>query len=241
MKTTTKIQTFAAFFLLLFGTSSCVEELFIEGNGILRTETRNDEGFTKVSSSGDFNVTVLPGASYSVEITAESNLLPYISTNVDGKTLKIRTSGIHTLRQNEPIEIFITTPALKGIALSGSGLIKTGNFMSSDFDISVSGSGDVITTISSGDVAANISGSGTITINGDAASTDFVISGSGKIKAYDLEQDLCQATISGSGDMYVNVSRTIDARISGSGKIYYVNYPAIHSSISGSGGVVDRN
>jgi hypothetical protein len=241
MKTTTTIQTFAAFFLLLFGTGSCIEELFIEGNGILRTEVRDDEGFTKVSSSGDFNVTILPGENYSVEITAESNLLPYISTNVDGKTLKIKTTGIHSLRQNEPIEIYITTPALKGIALSGSGLIKTGSFMSSDFDISVSGSGDVVTTISCDDVSANISGSGTITIKGDATNTDFVISGSGKIKAYDLEQDQCQATISGSGDMYVNVSKTIDARISGSGKVYYVNYPAIHSSISGSGGIVDKN
>lgn len=238
---TTKIQILTALFVLLLGTSSCLDELFIEGNGISRTETRDAEGFNQISSSGDFMVTVMPGNFYSVEITAESNLLPYISTNVDGRTLKIRTTGIHSLRQNEPIEIFITTPVLNGLALSGSGLIETGSFLSSDFDLSVSGSGDIKTIISSDKVNANISGSGTIYMEGDAINTNFVISGSGKIKTYNLLQDQCQAVISGSGDMYVNASQFIDARISGSGRVYFVNHPIVHTSISGSGDVVDKN
>ncbi len=238
---TTKIQILMALFVLLFGTSSCLDEMYIEGNGITRTEMRDAEGFNEIASSGDFIVTVMPGNSYSVEITAESNLLPYISTNVDGKTLKIRTTGIHSLRQSEPIEIFITTPMLNGLSLSGSGLIETGSFMSTDFDISVSGSGDIKTKISSDKIKANVSGSGIIYLEGDASETSFVVSGSGKIKAYKLQQDHCNATISGSGDMYVDVSQRIDARISGSGRVYFINHPTIYSSISGSGDLVDRN
>lgn len=238
---TTKIQIFSALFVLLFGTSSCIDEMFIEGNGISRTETRNAEGFNHVSSSGDFTVTVMPGNSYSVEITAESNLLPYISTNVDGKTLKIRTTGIHSLRQNEPIEIYITTPVLNGLSLSGSGLIETGSFLSTDFDLSVSGLGDIKTKISSNKIKANVSGSGTIFIEGDAINTNFVISGSGKIRTYNLLQEQCEAVISGSGDMYVNASQLIDARISGSGRVYFISHPVIRTSISGSGDVVDKN
>jgi len=87
-KTSTKIQFILALFVLSFGTSSCIDEMFIEGNGISRTETRDAEGFDEIASSGDFTVTVMPGDSYSVEVTAESNLLPYISTNVDGKKTK---------------------------------------------------------------------------------------------------------------------------------------------------------
>jgi hypothetical protein len=241
MKKTTKIQFIFALYVLLFGTSSCLDEMFIDGNGISRTETRNAEGFDEITSNGDFTITVMPGNSYSVEITAESNLLPYITTNVDGRTLKIRTTGIHSLRQNEPIEIFITTPVLNGLSLSGSGLIETGNFRSTDFDLSVSGSGDIKTKISSDKIKANVSGSGTILIEGDAASTNFVISGSGKIKTYNLLQDQCQAAISGSGDMYVNASQLIDARISGSGRVYFISHPVIRTSISGSGDVVNKN
>lgn len=238
---TTKIQILAASVLLLFATTSCLDELFIEGNGIQRTEERPDEGFNEIASSGDFEVHVTQGSSYSLEITAESNLLPYISTEVDGKKLKIRTSGIHSLRQTLPIEIYITTPALNGVSISGSGFIETGSFLSDEFYAHISGSGDIITKVNCNKMDANVSGSGILTISGISDYTRFLISGSGKIKSYNLEQNNCDATISGSGDMYVNVASTIDAHISGSGKVYYINYPAIHTSISGSGGVVDKN
>lgn len=238
---TTKIQILAASVLLLFISTSCLDELFIEGNGIQRTEKRSDEGFNEIASSGDFEVHVTLGLSYSIEITAESNLLPYISTEVDGKKLKIRTTGIHSLRQTLPIEIYITTPALNGVSISGSGFIETGSFLSDNFYAHISGSGDIITKVNCNKIDANVSGSGILTISGIADYTRFLISGSGKIKSYNLEQNDCDATISGSGDMYVNVASTIDAHISGSGKVFYINYPAIRTSISGSGGVVDKN
>ncbi len=237
----TKIQALAALILLLFGATSCVDELFIEGNGIQRTEERLDEGFDEIATNGDFEVYITPGNSYSVEVSAESNLLPYISTQVDGRKLKIRTTGLHSLRQTLPIEIYITSPVLNGISLSGSGYIETGNFLCDDFYTNVSGSGDIVTKVNCNKIEANVSGSGSITISGEADYTHFMVSGSGKIKSYDLEQNDCDAIISGSGDMYVNVSHTIDAHISGSGKVFYINYPAIHTSISGSGGVVDKN
>jgi len=148
---------------------------------------------------------------------------------------------MYSLRDHEPIEIYITTPVLNGVTLSGSGIIKTGSFMSDDFRVTLSGSGDIDTQISTETLKANVSGSGNIFIEGDAFESEFVISGSGKIKSYNLEQSICMAAISGSGDMYVNVSETIDARISGSGRVYYINYPIVHTSISGSGGVVDKN
>jgi hypothetical protein len=120
-------------------------------------------------------------------------------------------------------------------------LIETGSFRSADFDLAVSGSGDIKTKISSDKVKASVSGSGTILIEGDATNTNFVISGSGKIRSYNLLQEQCQAVISGSGDMYVNASQLIDARISGSGKVYFVSHPVVRTSISGSGDVVDKN
>jgi hypothetical protein len=238
---TIKLSFILSLFVLLLGTSSCIEDIFLEGNGDLESEFRRASGFEEIASNGDFNVTIMHGSKYSVEVSAESNLLSYIETDVIGNTLKIRSRGLHTLRQNYPIEVYITTPVLNGLSLSGSGTVKTGSFSSDNFDIALSGSGEIETDISVDKVKANVSGSGRIIIEGDAIESEFVISGSGKIKSYDLAQDYCHAVISGSGDMYVNVSKTIDARISGSGKVFYVGYPLIHTSISGSGKVVDKN
>ncbi len=238
---TIKFPLLLASVALLLGTSSCLDEIFIDGNGIPKTEFRNAEGFDEVVSAGDFHVNVIAGDTYSVEVTAESNLLPYIETDVNGSTLKIRTRGVHSLRQNDPIEIYITTPVLNGLSISGSGYIKTDSFLSDEFKIAVSGSGDIDTKVNADVIKANVSGSGIVYLEGSATATYFVISGSGKIKSYNLEQEDCNAKISGSGDVYANASHTIDANISGSGRVYYIGNPVIHTSISGSGSVVDRN
>lgn len=240
---TTQLLLPAAALLLIFGTSSCLDDFFVEGNGIPKTEIRMAEGFDEVASSGDFHVVIVPDEQYGVEVTAESNLLSYIETDVVGHTLKIRTRGLYNLRDHRPIEVYVKTPVLSALNLSGSGKIKTGSFIGSDanFHITVSGSGDVDTEVIADRISANVSGSGVVYLQGEAYDTDFVISGSGKIKAYDLVQKNCNATISGSGDMFVSASETIDARISGSGRVYYINHPVIHTSISGSGKVVDKN
>lgn len=238
---TNQFNLLIASLALLLGTTSCLDEMFVEGNGNLRTEERFASDFSEVASSGDYKVTIMPGPEYSVEVTAESNLLSYIETDVVGNTLKIRTRGLYSLREHRDIEVFITTPVLNGVSISGSGMIQTGSFVSDDFRIAISGSGDIDTDVSADQIKANVSGSGTVFLLGDAFETEFVISGSGKIRAYDLIQDHCRGTISGSGDMYVNVSETLNASISGSGRIYYINFPEVHTSISGSGKVVDKN
>ena len=240
---TNKITLMLLLLAFLAGSSSCVDELFVEGNGISKTEIRQASGFSQIASNGDFNVTVQPGNSYSVEVTAESNLLSYIETDVVGSTLKIRTRGLYSLRDHRSIEVNVTTPILNGLSLSGSGNIRTGSFTAKQdiFHIEISGSGDIDSEVNANKIKANVSGSGTIFVQGVAPETNFVVSGSGKIKAYDLIQENCNATISGSGDMFVNASETIDANISGSGRVFYINHPAVHTSISGSGKIVDKN
>lgn len=239
MKTFKLIYLFLLVFVL--GFISCVDDIFLEGNGDLRSEYRAASGFEKISSSGDFKVIVKPGDEYSIEVSAESNLLSYIETDVVGSTLRIKTRGVHSLVKNYPVEIFITTPVLKGLSLSGSGLIKTDRFLNDDFKVALSGSGDIETEVETAHIEANVSGSGTIRLSGEARSSELVISGSGKIKAFELPHSTCDAVISGSGNMYVNADEAINARISGSGTVFYINYPVIHTSISGSGGVVNNN
>lgn len=228
-------------FVAVLGVISCVDDILLEGNGDQRSEFRSASGFDEIASSGDFRVIVKPGNDYSVEVNAESNLLSFIETEVSGTTLKIRTRGIHSLVENNPVEINITTPVLEGISLSGSGVIKTGRFLCGDFKVALSGSGDIETEVNADHVKANVSGSGTILLMGQTRGSELVVSGSGKIKAYDLSHRNCDAIISGSGSMFVNASESLTARIAGSGMIFHIGDPVIHTSIYGSGGVVNKN
>ena len=238
---TMKFTLLTALLAIAFGFNSCIEDFSIIGNGHSSTETRWTPDFEEVKSSGSYEVYIVPGDDYLVEVTAESNLLPYIVTDVDGNQLKIRTRGVHNLHNTEPMKVYITMPNLRGVTLSGSGYIESEHFSENNFNITLSGSGHIDTSIDVDELNANISGSGKINIAGFCNHSDMQISGSGKIRSYDLEQNTCHAKISGSGNMYVNVSNLLEANISGSGSIFFINTPDVHSSISGSGKVINDN
>jgi hypothetical protein len=223
------------------GFFSCVGDFSVAGNGDPEMETREVSSFNEIKSSGDYEVEVIPGDDYLVEVTAESNLLPFIVTDVDGNVLKIRNRGTHNLHNTRPMKVYVTAPRLKGVSLSGSGFMETGSFPANNFEIVLSGSGKIETEIYSDGLDVQISGSGEVSVSGECNHSDMFISGSGKILSYGLEQQSCHATISGSGDIFVNVEDLIDVKISGSGNLYYMNMPDVHSGISGSGKVIDDN
>ena len=90
---------------LVAGLTSCFDDFGIEGNGRLQTEERDAVYFDQVSSSGSFLVHVLPGDEPSIEVTAESNLLPYIETNIEGTRLTIKTRRSRNLNNKFPIDM----------------------------------------------------------------------------------------------------------------------------------------
>jgi len=238
---TKQIYSIIAGLILLVGLNSCMDEYFLSGNGDVQSQNRHITGFDAVSSNGDYHVSVMPGTEFSVQVKAESNLLPYIETELHGTKLNIGTIGLHSIHHHYPIEVFITQPQLTELNLSGSGFIKTGTFTCNNLQIGISGSGDIEAQIIAKSVAAKISGSGNIILAGNADTSDYRISGSGKIKTYDLIQNHCQSSISGSGDVYANVVESLNASISGSGCVYYIGNPSVQTSISGSGKVKEKN
>ena len=222
-------------------TTSCVEDFTIRGNGITESDTRITSTFKEVKSSGAFDVHISSGDDYEVVVVAETNILPYIETDVYGNTLEIDIRGLHNIRNTEPMEVYITTPVLEGLKQSGSGEITTDYFDSPLFDVAVSGSGRVITAVDCHNLRGRVSGSGMIILSGIANDVTFKVSGSGRIDAFDMPTRDCDVTISGSGDVYTNVERFLDAEISGSGSIFYKGLPSINQQISGSGKIINDN
>lgn len=229
------------FILVLFGATSCIDDFTISGNGIPATEGRITLGFEEVQSEGEFDVHITNGDEFEVVVNAESNILPYIETNVTRDRLRIYVRGIHNVKNRLPMEVYITTPHLEGIVQSGSGVITTDYFVTDHMDVVVSGSGRIETAIDALDLDAVISGSGRLDLSGSSNFADFAVSGSGKIDAYNLTLRNCEASISGSGNMWVNVDNHLKASISGSGSVFYYGNPSIEKHISGSGNVLPYN
>lgn len=232
------INLFVIAIIMLFSVTGCIDDFIIRGNGIEASEARLTHEFSKIKSEGSFEVHISPGSDYEVMIEAESNLIPYIETELRGNTLRIHTRGLHNLRNQLPMKIFITTPYVKAITQSGSGIITTGYFEAEHVDVILSGSGIIETAIEANSLDGILSGSGSIYISGEASNADFLVSGSGKLDAWDLSLRNCEATISGSGNMWIYARRFLRANISGSGNVFYSGSPAVETHVSGSGNVI---
>ncbi|MCK4664167.1 MAG: DUF2807 domain-containing protein [Bacteroidales bacterium] len=214
----------------------------IRGNNNVITETRIINSFSELISTVSFNVYISLDTLNKITIEAEGNLIPYIETKISGDKLYIEIKENRCIRNNYPIDINISVTEIDAVRLEGSGIIVFNDTINiNSFSASLTGSGVITAKVISEHIDADIPGSGSIYFYGESIETNFNIPGSGNIKAYELIQDICHATITGSGNMYVFVNDLLDVSIYGSGNVYYRGNPDINSQITGSGKVINDN
>jgi hypothetical protein len=232
-----------ALILLTCFIQSCVlDNVFdcVHGRGDIIEETFGIDDINSIDLRMDAQVFLTQGDQRQVVISGQANIIDEIDFRVRNRELVI--DNHRCIRNFEPVEIFITVPDIRQLSIAGSGKIISENQLNvNDLELSISGSGDMELDMVGDDVNGRISGSGSIDLRGIIDDLNFTVSGSGTLRAFDLESQTANLTISGSGDIEVTVIEVLDVRISGSGSVYYRGNPRVDSRISGSGKVVDDN
>ncbi len=232
----------------------------VRGNGAVRLESREVTAFTGVENAGSGLVRFTVGAVRQVTVETDSNILPYLRTEVRGDTLVLSVEpGISI----DPTRLVyrITAPDLRSVAIegsgdfrvespiaaarfdvsiAGSGDVRAESPIAADrFDVSIAGSGDVEGEIIADEVSVEIRGSGSVSLAGTAASARLEIYGSGDIEAADLVVEDARAVIRGSGSVTLTVDGTLDADIAGSGDVRFHGDAKVTVRDAGSGDLVE--
>jgi hypothetical protein len=225
--------------LIIFLFNQC-NAICTEGEGALRTETRNLKDFKRIDVSLASNVKVVKGDAASVLIEAPENLLKKITTEVSGDKLEVTTDGC--ISYSGQIAITITMPELEGLEISGSGnILVPDTFVVQHLELEVNGSGNITGKFIAATIESKIAGSGNIMLEGSANKHEAVIAGSGNIKAQRLPCNEAEIEINGSGDAFVYVIKELDINVNGSGSAHYKGKPKVNSHVNGSGKAVDDN
>lgn len=207
-------------------------------------QTRKVEPFTEISLNISANVHLEQGDKQNLEIVAKASTLEQIITEVKNGKLIIRFPSKNLFwkdfRPGE-ITIYITTPEINALSVSGSGdIIAEDEIKTKALDLSVSGSGNInLSELSADQVKTAISGSGNIILAGKQTAQDLsvAISGSGNFKGMNYSVKDVSVKISGSGDASVEAQDNLYVRLVGSGNVTYKGKPAIDQSTTGSGSV----
>ncbi len=205
-------------------------------------QVRSVTGFHGVSVSGSIELFLTQGNEESVVISADdTNIRDKVITEVDNGILRIYLERKNKIQIDWPnknkIRAYVSVKDIDYLSSSGSGkLHMEGNIKADKLKVDISGSGNVEGTVTTKEFSLGISGSADADLSGTAEKSEFHISGSGNIKSYDFSTQYCNASISGSGNVKVTVTKELSAHISGSGSVFIKGDGLIRDySASGSG------
>ena len=199
--------------------------------------------FDVVNVAGPFNVIYEQGEAPTVRVEGTTEQLGKMTIYVKDGELYIDQRKSQSGDVFKGLQVFVTSPTIKGIDLAGSGKVTAPKALTvndmylelagsghitlaqltcQDLKIDIAGSGEVTTgPIQANKVTNEIAGSGDINLTGLTCKTvKNEIAGSGDITLNDLNVDLVKSNIAGSGDVILHGNvKSHEEDIAGSGKV----------------------
>jgi hypothetical protein len=209
----------------------------VTGSGRIQVETRSPGHFNGVALDLPADLELRIGATESITLETDDNLLPMIETTIDNGTLHIRPSKSRLNFDTRRLKIVVQAKAIDKLALGGSGSINADPLRAARLMIDVKGSGSInVKGIDADALSVSLSGSGDLSVGGGAASTlSLSIAGSGDVDLGKLRSLNATVSIAGSGDTTLSARDTLSVSIAGSGDVNYYGDPRISKTVFGSG------
>lgn len=176
-----------------------------KGSGRLASETRELSGFHGIDVGGVFQVEITAQKEYGVEIEADDNLLPLITTKVRNGILTISTE--RKLSSENPMLVRISAPDIDSLEASGAAKISVGRLQNENISIESSGASK-------------------IRLTGETAKLTTDVSGATQIDAKELQAANAEIEASGASRVDVSVTGELRTDISGACKITYAGTPS---------------
>lgn len=191
-----------------------------KGSGNIQTEKREVSEFKAVDVGGVFVVEITAQKEYSLEVEADDNLLPFIKTEFDGDTLRIKSSK--KLSSSNPIKVRISAPDIENLDISGASKVSVVNL---DNDL----------------LNIDTSGASKISCEGKTKNLTIDMSGASQMDSEKLSAESVSVDASGASKATVSVKDSLKADLSGASKVVYFGNPAnFENKTSGASSIVGR-
>lgn len=206
-------------------------------------EDRRVGAFTKVAVGYGIDVVLTQGNGHGVEVTAPSDVIDKVITEVSGGKLTIKMEKNRSWSwksKNDDISVAITMTTLDAITASGGSDVEArGKFQGDHLDIESSGGSDIELEVQYNSLTCNSSGGSDLTLEGQAKDVRVTASGGSDVEAKQLEvTESCDITASGGSDAYITVNGDLDATASGASDVYVFGDPrSVRQNSSGASDV----
>jgi len=243
-----KLTIFVSLLLIaaLSLTGCDIVNLFVKtvvGSGELVIEEREVTSFSKIDAGGGVELHITKGNS-GIEVNAESNLMKYIHTYVEGETLFVEIAdtdgGSINLQPLEPIRVTVQFTKITGVSLSGGVNLASEELTVEDMQIDVAMSGGSVAKIDAihtDKLNVTLSGGSELSITEGEVTKQFIEASGGSVYMADwLQSEVTELMLSGGSEATVWAEETLEIDLSGESTAYYYGSPNNLNEIGNSGG-----
>lgn len=223
--------------------TSCIVpfQRVLRGSGNIITESREVSDFSRVRLDGAGTLTITQGETESLEIEADDNILPALSSNVDENTLILSIEDKwwqQSVIPTEKINYTLTVIDLSDITINGAADLDIEDFETSSLTIKINGAGNIeIIDLTANEFNFEINGTANGKLSGEVDEISIMVNGMGNVNADDLLTSTADVEINGLGNATVWAEDLLSVSISGGGSLSYYGSPTISQNISGSGDI----
>jgi hypothetical protein len=183
-----------------------------KGEGQTVAESRTVATFQRVDTAFGIDVIVKTGPAQPIEVRAQSNILPLVTTVVESGTLHIGAN--QELNALVAVTVVISAPDVDAISLSGGADGTVTGFAGDHLDVAMSGGGD-------------------LTVAGTAATVSVEASGGSEAHLSDLAIGTLEVELSGGSTVLARVSDEVRGSASGGAHVTVIGDARLNVQTSG--------
>ncbi|GAO30530.1 hypothetical protein JCM15548_12812 [Geofilum rubicundum JCM 15548] len=234
-------------------------EVIGDGNSVSPVR-RNLDAFSEIEFYDAFELEIRPSAQQQVFVQADSNLLRYITTEVNDDRLTIQRLSNYDLFPRKPIRVLVHTPDISTVDVYGNGIVTIDSLNAASMELNIYSRATVglnglevetmsILSNSGGSIYLDglfenllfrQAGSGHAELRGRAGTAQIIQEGSGVVDAQPFLTDSVSVRLFGSGLIYFLSGEFSSVSIDGKGRVYFSGTDPKHTHIEG-GGSIFRN
>lgn len=199
----------------------------IQGNGEPKEESRTVAEYDKVIVGSSFEVVASEGLLTPLKISADSNILPQIKSEVKNRVLRVWIDG--NITTSSPLKISLSTPKINDLEASGAAKVNLSLLAAHDLKLGGSGACNIdvkgelsnLTCVLSGASQAilathtlsalntTLSGASTLSFKGSVDALDAELSGASSIKG-GMHGNRAKVRLSGASSGHLGKFTNID-------------------------------
>ncbi|MEX2160415.1 MAG: DUF2807 domain-containing protein [Anaerolineales bacterium] len=233
----------------------------IAGSGVIVTETRDLQQFSSIDIRYPADVIVRPGSSETITITADDNLMPQLTSRVNGSELTIgndERDWSDRVNASEAVEITVTVTDLEKVEFNSAGSLVVESISAEQLEFRLNGAGSVtlngltadeisvrmdgagsttLIGVEAGQLTLDLNGAGSVDASGVVGDLNVSLDGLGSLDAEGLAAQTAEVRLNGLGSATVRVEQELTVDIDGLGSVNYYGSPQVHQQTDGLGSV----